>query len=117
MIRTLAQAITLPGEKGPVPINYPSQWGDFAKTFDSIGSLVSRAVPFVFAFAGIGLLLMILGAGFGMLTSAGDPKKLEGAKGRLTNAVIGFLIIFVSYWLVQLAGIVFGIPEIGTIFK
>lgn len=82
----------------------------------NIGAVLNQAIPFIFAFAGIGLLLMLLSAGFNFLTSAGDPKKLEAGKQRLTNAIVGFLIIFVAYWAVQMAGVIFGIKEIQETF-
>lgn len=109
----LAQTIKLPGPND----SQVSVEGIKNFKFSSLGSIISTAIPFVFAFAGIGLLLMLLGAGFSFLTSAGDAKKLEAAKQRLTYAVVGFLIIFVAYWLVQIAGVVFGLPEIGDIFR
>ena len=82
-----------------------------------IGKVISRAVPYVFAFAGLGLLLMLLSAGFDYLTSAGDEKKLETAKQRLTYALVGFLIIFTAFWLVQIAAKIFGLTEAQSIFK
>lgn len=85
-------------------------------SFANIGAILNEAIPFIFAFAGIGLLLMLLAAGFNFLTSAGDPKKLEAGKQRLTNAIIGFLVIFVAYWAVQMAGVIFGIKEIQDTF-
>lgn len=88
-----------------------------AKGFDTIGSILNKAVPFVFGFAGLGLLLMILSAGFALLTSAGDAKKLEAGKQRLTYAIVGFLVIFTAYWAVQLAGTIFGVAEIQSVFK
>ena len=60
---------------------------------------------------------MLLAAGFTLLTSAGDAKKMEQGKSRLTNALIGFLIIFTAYWFTQIMGKIFGIVEIQTIFK
>lgn len=73
-----------------------------------IGTIIGQSIAFVFAFAGIGLLLMIISSGFSMMTAAGDAKKLEGSKARLTNAVIGFLLIFASFWIVQLTGRILG---------
>ena len=84
--------------------------------FTNIGAILNEAIPFIFAFAGIALLLMLLSAGFNFLTSAGDPKKIEAGKQRLTNAIVGFLIIFVAYWAVQMAGVIFGIKEIQETF-
>ncbi|MDX1372663.1 MAG: hypothetical protein R3321_09345, partial [Nitrososphaeraceae archaeon] len=49
---------------------------------------------------------LILG-GFNYLTSMGDPKKAEQGKQRITYAILGFLIIFVSFWIVQIADYVF----------
>lgn len=76
--------------------------------FSNIGGIISEALKYIFAFAGVGLLLMIISSGFSMMMSAGDAKKLEAGKARLTNAIIGFLIIFASFWIVQLAGRILG---------
>ncbi len=117
MTHLLAQGIILPGQNG-TPIPYPTQMQNFVfqGVNGTIGSVVSRAIPFVLGFAGIGLLLMILAAGFSMLTSAGDAKKLEGGKQQLTNAIVGFLIVFVAFWVVQIVGKIFGIQEFFDIF-
>lgn len=112
----LAQAIQLPGPSDTsVPINYPAEYQGFS--FSSVGDIVNKAIPLVFGFAGLALLLVIIGAGFGLMTSAGDTKKLEAGKARLLNGVLGFIVIFIAYWAVQLAGKIFGLTEIQTIFK
>jgi len=85
--------------------------------FKNIGSILDAMTPLIFGFAGLGLLLMIISAGYTLLTSAGDAKKLESGKQRLTYAIVGFLVIFVAYWIVQLAGKIFGVAEIQSVFK
>lgn len=109
MEKIFAQSLQIGGEtiQGPE---------GFAFTEGTIGPIITRALTYVFAFAGIGLLLMIIASGFGMMTSAGDAKKLEGAKGRLTNAIIGFLLVFAAFWIVQIAGTIFGWTQIQSIF-
>ena len=115
MNNKLAQSLTLPGENGSIsgPEGITSAFGGNM----TLGSIVSRAMPLIFIFAGVGLFLMLLSGGFTFLTSAGDSKKLEEGKQRLTNAIIGFLIIFVSYWAVQAAGIIFGLDTIKNAFQ
>lgn len=81
---------------------------DFKFADAQVGTIVQDALPYIFSFAGLGVLLMIVSAGFTMLTSAGDAKKLEAGKGRFTNALIGFFLIFAAYWIVQLLGRIFG---------
>ena len=110
----LAQSLTLPGDNGSIDGPVKTALGGNSMT---IGSIVSGAIPFIFVFAGAGLFLMLLASGFDFLTSAGDAKKLEQGKSRLTNALIGFLIIFASYWLVQAAGIIFGLDTIKSSFQ
>ncbi|MBI5448697.1 hypothetical protein HY948_00015 [Candidatus Gottesmanbacteria bacterium] len=108
MQQVFAQSLTLPGG---TTISGPVSWAT------DIGKIINRAVPYVFAFAGMGLLLMLLAAGFDYLTSAGDEKKLETAKQRLTNALIGFLVVFTAFWLVQIASKIFGLTEAQSIFR
>lgn len=82
-----------------------------------IGDVVGAILPYVFAASGILLLLYLLLGGFQLMFSAGDPKKIQGAWGKITNAVIGFFIIFLAYWLTQLFGKILNIQIIGNIFK
>lgn len=114
MNKILAQSLTLPWEGEGDPPVVKSLDGF---NFTSIGDVVTRLIPFVFAFAGIGLLLMIISAGFTLLTSAGDAKKLDMGKNKLTYALVGFLIIFVAFWVVQIMGRIFGLQDIQTIFN
>ena len=82
-----------------------------------IGSIVSSLLNYLFPLAGILLLLYLIYGGFSLMTSGGDPKAAQGAKSKITNAFIGFLIIFVSYWIVQILGTILGIEAITSIFK
>ena len=82
-----------------------------------LGDIVSGVLPYIFTFAGIGLFLMILFAGFNFLPSAGAAKKLEQGKQQLTNAILGFVIIFASFWLVQIFGVMFGLKSMTDMFK
>jgi hypothetical protein len=115
MHNLLAQILTLPGNNtinGPLPQSLPGTSGPI-----TLGSIISAAVPLIFAFAGLGLLLMLISAGYTFLTSAGDAKKLEQGKSRLTNALVGFIIVFAAYWIVQLTGAIFGLESIISVFK
>jgi len=122
MITQLAlTAIQLPGPSDtPVPIAYPTEFQPFVfqgSQHGSIGYILSAAVPLILAFAGLGLLLMLISAGFTFLTSAGDAKKLEQGKQRLTNALVGFIIVFAAYWIVQITGTIFGLESMTSVFK
>ncbi len=114
MLTNQLAAFIIGNENGPsYEINGPL---DFKFENASIGAIVSQALTYVFAFAGIGLLLAIIWSGFTLMLSAGDAKKMEAGKSMLTNAVIGFILIFAAFWIVQILGVVFGWPSVLTIF-
>ncbi len=73
-------------------------------------------VNMIFFVAGVALLFYLITAGLSMMTSRGDPKALEGAKARLTYAVYGFVIVFTAYWIVQVVGLLLGIPGFKGVF-
>lgn len=109
-MKNLLADLTLPGG---YTIPEPDK---FIFADSDIGTLLTKATNYILAAVGIGLLLMLISAGFTLMTSAGDAKKMEMGKQQITNAIIGFIIVITAYWIVQIAGYIFGIKEIGSIF-
>ena len=81
-----------------------------------LGNIITAIIPYIFAASGLIILVYFVIGGLEFLTSGGDPKKTESAKGKLTGAIVGFVIIFVSFWLVQIIGRVLNIEIFKTIF-
>lgn len=75
----------------------------------NVGGIVSIILPYLYVIAGLMLLFYLIAGGFQMMTAANDEKGLIEAKGKITNALIGFILLFVSYWLVKILGFVLGI--------
>ena len=108
MNKLLAQfTIGQGNDNGPTTYTIKEPTG-FAYNGVGISQIISDSLTYVFAFAGVALLLMIISSGFALILSAGDPKKLAKGKASLTNAILGFIIIFAAFWIVQILGIVFG---------
>jgi hypothetical protein len=99
-----------------IPIKEPGII-DINKQDLTLGEIVSRLLPYLFAGAGLLLLLYLLLGGLQLMTSGGDPKKTQEAKGKITNALVGFIIVFIAYWLVQIVGKILGIEIITSIFR
>lgn len=75
----------------------------------TFGGIISRILEFMFPIA-IGILfIMLIWAGFEMFTGATNKSVLDSATKRATMAVLGFVVIFVSYWLIQLLEAILGI--------
>lgn len=81
---------------------------------NGVGGLVSLFLNISFVVAGVILLFFFILGGIGMISSAGqsDPQKAEQAKKTVTSALIGFIIVFASYWIVQLIGQLTGFTNI-----
>ena len=61
--------------------------------------------------AGILLFILLIFGGLGVIMGSGgsDPKKAEQGKQAVTMALIGFGLIFISFWIVQIVGAITGI--------
>lgn len=75
----------------------------------SLGEIVSRVLQYALPLSGLILFAMIIISGFQLLTSAGDPKAMESAKQRLTWGVIGFVVIFVAFWIMRILEFLLGV--------
>lgn len=60
-------------------------------------------------FAGIVAVFFIIWGGFKYIRSAGDPKQADGARQTITYAIIGLIIIFLSYFIISLIAQVTGV--------
>ncbi len=67
-----------------------------------LAGMITAALPYLFGIAGIILLLNIISSGLKMMTSRGDPKALQGAQAKLSTSAIGILVLFLSFWIIQL---------------
>lgn len=69
----------------------------------TIAAILSKLVlKYIFPLAGLILLFFLINGGFDLLTSTGDPKKIEAGKEKITAAIVGFTILFVAYWLYKI---------------
>lgn len=78
----------------------------------SVTHIVTIFLNLAFVLAGVILLFFFILGGIGMISSAGqsDPQKTEQAKKTVTSALIGFIIVFASYWIVKLIGQLTNVP-------
>lgn len=74
----------------------------------------SKILDYVFGGAGIALLIYLVLGGFQLMTAQGDPKAIQAAQGKITNALIGFVIVIIAFLVVQLFGQLLGLQ--GTFF-
>jgi hypothetical protein len=82
-------------------------WGncvtkDGVATLACIGPLFQNILGVLLSFAGVVALFFIILGGFKFITSGGDPKQVEGARQTLTYAIIGLVVILLSFFIINL---------------
>ena len=75
----------------------------------NLGALFSALFPYIFGFAGLAFFIMLILGGITLMTAAGDPAKSKAGYGKISAGLIGFLIVFVSYFVAQIVEVVLGI--------
>lgn len=63
----------------------------------NLGNVVGKFILYAFMFGAIIALLYLLWGGFKWITSGGDTKGVEGARSHIIAAIIGLIVIFLSY--------------------
>lgn len=81
--------------------------------FSTPAGFLNAILPWLFSLAGVILFIMITWGGFEMIMGAADTKSFDAGKQRVTSALIGFALLFCSYWIAQIVQYIFGVNILG----
>lgn len=86
--------------------------------YRTVGGILSIILRNVFVVAGILLFLLLLIGGFSIIMGAGsgDSKKTAQGQQAVTSALVGFLLIFGGYWIIQIIQLVTGLNILNSTF-
>lgn len=73
------------------------------------GGIVSRLLAFALPMSGLILFVMLVWGGFEILAGSATSKSVDAGKQRITAAIVGFFLLFSSYWIVQILEVVFAV--------
>jgi hypothetical protein len=82
-----------------------------------LAQVIVRVINFTLMFLEAVLVIMILWGAVRFITSTGDPKAIESARKTITYAIIGAVIVALSFVLVNLVTTALGLPNILTQFS
>jgi len=66
----------------------------------------------IFFLVGVIFFFNIIHAAWGYVTASGNPQTIEANTKRLTNAILGIVIVLASYLLIRIIGRVIGFSDI-----
>lgn len=71
-------------------------------TISDMEAVFSRILGYIIGFAGIVLFLLLVSGGYKLITSGGDPGKVQTAWKTVTFAIAGFVLIIASFLILRL---------------
>ena len=83
---------------------------DKVATLKCIPAVFQNLVTAALLFAGVVALFFIIFGGIKLILSQGDPKQVEGAKHTLTYAILGLVLILLSFLILNFISYVTRIP-------
>lgn len=85
--------------------------GTVSQTFPTVGSLLSIILKNSLTVIGIILLVLLISGGLMFIIGAGsnDSKKSAQAKTVITDALIGFAVVFLAYFIIQIVETITGL--------
>lgn len=106
-------ALTIPGTNG-TPIRIDSGLPVPTGGLNTAGNnILSVGVEIVLIGAILLCLYFIIRGGLNIITSGGDKEKFQKGRERVRYAIIGLIIIFLSFFLINILGTLFGVNLIG----
>lgn len=77
--------------------------------YSNVASLINIFSPILITGGALLFLVMILMAGFDVITAEGSAEKISKAQKTFMFAIVGLLIVISSYLIVKLLGVMLGI--------
>ncbi len=95
--------------------------GQFTQLDFTIPELISGGIQLLMIVAAIIFFFMLVVGGIRWILSGGDKQQTEAARNQITAALVGLIIVFAAWAIVQLLSTFFGIsifegltiPEVG----
>jgi hypothetical protein len=81
--------------------------------------IISGAIGLISMIGIIWFAFVIITGAISIITAGGDKGALEGAKKKITNGLIGLVVVIAGLFVIDLIGYLIGIPDIlnfGTLF-
>lgn len=100
---SLAAPAAVMAQAGKISINEPSVGVKNVSNLINAGFQMAILVAIIFVFA------MLIWGGYGWMSAGGDKSKVEEARTRITNAIIGMAIVASAFALVTIVGKFFGV--------
>jgi len=99
-------SFSIPGANG-TPVDISGVGGMPHGGASSLGGIIATGLNLAILAAIIVCLFMLILGGFGWMTSEGDKQKVAQARQRLTMSIVGLIVIFLSFMIINIIYVFF----------
>ena len=85
--------------------------------FTDIGSLISSVLTLVMAIGALLVFLYLILGGIDWITSGGDKTKTEGARNKITAAIIGLIVLAAAWAILTIALNFLGAGDLNSLLQ
>ena len=82
-------------------------------TIDCIPVIINNLINAALLFAGVVAVFFIVWAGAKFVTSGGDAKQVQGAQQTLSLAIVGLIVVLLSFFIINLLSYITGVSCIN----
>ena len=90
-------------------VTIPNVGNGFKFDTGTPGDIVGKLLPYAMVVAGLAMLVMLIWGGITLMTAAGNPAKSKEGYGKIQAGLIGFVIVFITYFVAQIVQVVLGV--------
>lgn len=88
-------------------VNVPGLNSQLSSEQGFVGNLISTILPIVLSIGGFITVVFIIVSGIQFISSGGNPEAAAQARGRLIYSIIGFVLIILSFAILQIVDRIF----------
>lgn len=82
--------------------------------YSQASDLINNIIPNVYIAGGIVIFFMVLVGGFMIISNAGNQDKVKDGGKIITSAIMGLLVLFAAYWIIQIIQVLTGIKILNS---
>ena len=77
--------------------------------YSGVGVLINNILPNIYVAGGIIIFFMVVFGGFTIISNSGNADKIQDGSKTITSAIIGLVVLFASFWIIQIIQVITGV--------
>lgn len=93
----------------------PVKFGSTPNAEGIVQTIILNVITLFFAVGGIGVVIYFIWGAVDWIMSGGDKEKIASARKKMTNSLIGLLLLSLSFAIIRVVGAIAGFDPLGNL--